>query len=150
MYFRPVSVLIVVLSVGTYPSIKGLKPTFCLLSSRCGRSFSTGRPRSSLSISPPDLSSRNSHEVQNLPCFANALGCCVHWQWGTDTVLGLGVCLCEHVTEKEGIFQKIVIVLRCTSPSTEASANVVNRPCPKAFVVAIPTRTNSLSVLFVV
>ena len=72
---------------------------------------------------------------------------------GTHTVLGLVACLYEHVTENEEnprIFQKIVIVLRCISLSTEASANVVYRPCPNAFVVAIPTRTNSLSTLFVV
>ena len=70
-----------------------LKPTFvCYLRVLVGL-FSAVQPRSSLSISSPDPSSRNSHEVQDLPRFADALGCCVRWQWGGPTQFSV----LEHV-----------------------------------------------------
>ena len=40
-----------------------------------------------------DPSRQNSHEVQDFSYFADALGCCVHLQRGTETVFGLGACL---------------------------------------------------------
>lgn len=61
-------------------------------------------------------------------------------QWKQDVVAG----------RVWTVFQKIVIVLRCTSVRMEALLNVVYRACAKVFVVPIPTRTNSSCVLLTV
>jgi hypothetical protein len=83
-YFRPVSVLIVVLSVGAYPSIKGSNlPFVCYPRILVGLFRRGNHDRASRYL----LRTRLVEIVMKFkifPCFADTSGCCVHWQWGGD------------------------------------------------------------------